>query len=66
MRKEQRQYFNDIWEVVHEMKKQEWAYHGVLQNTTLQTFYQDVVLRMHSLNEFGWQIVVFKHRDANW
>ncbi len=35
IRKEQRQCFEDIWEVVHEKVKQEWAYHGALRDTTV-------------------------------
>ncbi len=33
-RTEQRQCFEDIWEVVHEKEKQEWAYHGALRDIT--------------------------------
>ncbi len=34
IRKEQRQCFEEIWEVVHEKKKQKWVNHGALRNTT--------------------------------
>ncbi len=35
IRKEQRQCFEDIWDVVHEKEKLEWAYQGALRNTTV-------------------------------
>ncbi len=35
IRKELRQCFEDIWEVVHEKERQECAYHGALRNTTV-------------------------------
>ncbi len=35
IRKDQRQCFKDLWEVVHGKEKQEWAYQGALWNTTV-------------------------------
>ncbi len=35
IRKEQRQCFENIWEVVTEKEKQEWAYDGALRKTTV-------------------------------
>ncbi len=31
---DQRQCFEGIYEVVHEKEKQEWAYHGILRDTS--------------------------------
>ncbi len=36
IRKDQRQYFEDLWEVVHEKEKQGWAYQGALRKTTVR------------------------------
>ncbi len=52
--KEQHQYFEGIWEVVHEKEKLEWTLYGALQSTTAhwngpREFSTDV----YSLDPFG-------------